>query len=184
MCALCACKVSSWRYGPACWLMYCDRARSNGICSSSIAVMCEPCKVTRTCTVPYRLVNGSPSMVRVTLDVAGGLVAGEDADGAVVDGAVVDGAVVGGVVADGAMVDECVAGVGAALVAAGEDLKLASAPSPTRVSTAVGTARRMAELLEVEAFVVDVRLGHVQQSEPPAHRFDETGRPAHEAVAF
>ena len=38
ICALCACNTSSWRYGAACSLMYCERDRSYGICNGSIAV--------------------------------------------------------------------------------------------------------------------------------------------------
>src|SRR5260221_2710826 len=133
ICALCACRVSCWRYGPACWLMYAERSRSNGIWSGVTPVIVLPRSVTRTCTVPYWLSTGSPSTVRVAPFV----VVGPDAFG----GTPVPGC--GGPV-EGLVprlgVTALAVGFGATL---GDDLKDASAPRPIIVMTMAGTARRI-----------------------------------------
>ena len=66
----------------------------------------------------------------------------------------------------------------------GEEWNEASAPRPTAVMMAAGTARFIAtRFLELEAFVVDVGRGDAEHLQAPAHCADQRGRTAHEAVA-
>src|SRR5262245_60763699 len=109
MFALCACNASCWRYGPASWLISMLRMRSFGSWRASTCVICLPCSVIRTCTVPKRLLIESPSTVRVIC--AGDWVVG----GVVVGGVVVGGAEVAGVVGRGGAVVGVVLGGAAAM---------------------------------------------------------------------
>src|SRR5581483_9054985 len=182
MFALWACNASSRSSGPAKSLMRAERGRSPGSCSALTSTRRPFATVTRTCTSPYCVETVGPSTSR-RADGAVVVVEGcddvspDDPAGAVVP-VVGGGAAAGGFVAGAA----CATRVGVA----GEVWKLNSRANPAAVATRTGTARRIGcpRSSVLEPLEVDLRARHAQPMETTAHRVDEAGRPAHEAVAL